>query len=512
LVIYSLCIPLAIFLGYLLASPAPLSDRTTYYGVGAVFSLLLLPLLLKHHHPALILTWNTTVVIFFLTGTPNIWMVLAMLGFTITLLQYILARQSLQATVPSVTRPLIAFGIVVVATALLTGGVGFKALGSDVGGGKRYVGIVAAILGYFAISMRRIPLSQATFYTGLYFLGGVTLAIGSLAPYLPSGFTFIFWFFPVDSGYFYTFNPEAHNLSVARLTGVAQAAMFGMYFMLARYGIRGMISSGRPWRFALFLAIWAISLIGGYRSFMLATALLFVVQFYLERLHRTNWLAIFGVTAFTVFTLSLPFATHLPYSFQRALSVFKVPVSPEVEMDTRNSNEWRLRMWAQVTPQIPQYLLLGKGMGINVRETMMAFDDVFTRRAVDNTEAATASQDYHNGPLSVIIPLGIFGVITLVWLWYAGYRLLLANHRYGDPNLQNINTLLLALYLTKIAHFLFIFGSLHLDFYQFTGILALSIALNGGMAKKPAVAPADKSPKPRTTPTILPHAKPAFGR
>jgi hypothetical protein len=244
---------------------------------------------------------------------------------------------------------------------------------------------------------------------------------------------------------------------------------------------------------------------------MLLTATLFVIQFYLEGLHKTNLLAIFLVTGLTVVAVSLPFATRLPYSFQRALSVFNFPVSPEVELDTRNSNEWRLRMWSNVAPQIPQYLLLGKGFGINIREAVMTQDMVYTRREIDNSMAAQVAQDYHNGPLSVLIPLGIFGLAALLWFWYAGFRLLLANHRYGPPQLQSINTMLLAFFITKILHFVFIFGSLHLDFYQFTGILGLSVALNGGMASRSAI-PVEPEVKPGAIATILPPSRPAFGR
>ena len=349
LIIYSICIPLAIFLGYVLAN----QDRYTFQSIGAIFGFLLLPLLLKYHHPALILSWNTTTVIFFLTGRPNIWMLLAMASFTITVLQYILARQSVQTNVPLVTRPLLMFGAVVLATALLTGGIGFKALGAAVGGGRRYAAIFAAILGYYAISMHRIPLTKANLYLALYFLSGTTLAIGSLSPYVPSGFNFIFLLFPVDSWVFYSSDSEGPSLSVARLTGVAIGAMFAMFFMLGRYGIRGMTMTGRPWRFGIFLLIWAVSMIGGFRSFMLLTATLFVLQFYLEGLHKTNLLAVLLIAGLTTVAVSLPFATKLPYSFQRALSIFNFPVSPEVELDTHNSNEWRWRMWVNVLRRSP---------------------------------------------------------------------------------------------------------------------------------------------------------------
>jgi hypothetical protein len=223
-------------------------------------------------------------------------------------------------------------------------------------------------------------------------------------------------------------------------------------------------------------------------------------------------LPVFLVCGVSALALSMPFAARLPYSIQRALSIFQIPVSPEVEMDTRESNEWRMRMWAKVTPEIPQYLLLGKGFGMNIREAVLVTDMVSSQREIDKSAAAQVAQDYHSGPLSVLIPLGIFGVFGLLWFWYAGFRLLLANYRYGDPALASANTLLLALFVTKVLLFVFVFGSFHLDFYQFTGILGLNVALNGGMSAKPSAAPVETSLKPRGNPTILPHTRPVFGR
>ena len=504
LLVYSICIPLALFLGYVLASPL---DRGTFISVGLVFGLLVLPLVLKHHHPALVLMWNTTAVVFFLPGRPNIWMLLAVASFTITVLQYILARRSVQPSVRTVTRPVIAFGVVVVVTMLLTGGVGFMAFGSEVGGGKRYALILAGILGYFAISMQRISLEKATRYIGLYFLGGITVAIGSLGPYLPSGFSFLFLLFPPDS---YYSSGEGPTLGTARLFGVSQGAMFALYFMLARYGIRGMFLSGRPWRMLVFGVFFMVSLYGGFRSLLLMAAMVFAIQFFLERLHKTSLLAIFLVLGVTFTAVSIPFATHLPYAMQRALSVFYVPVSPDVAIDTQNSNEWRLRMWQQVLPQVSEYWLVGKGYGLNVRDTILVHDMLASGRALERSSVAQTVQDYHNGPLSVMIPLGIFGALTLLWFWYGGFRLLVANYRYGDPALHTVNCLLLALFLAKLVHFLLIFGSLYQDFCQFAGLLGLSAAFNGGMARKasalaPAIAPTTSEPT-----GVLPQPNPAF--
>ena len=97
--------------------------------------------------------------------------------------------------------------------------------------------------------------------------------------------------------------------------------------------------------------------------------------------------------------------------------------------------------------------------------------------------------DYHNGLLSVILPFGIFGVLTFFWFVAAAGRVFYWNYRYGEAALKRINTFLLAFYLAKLIFFLVIFGSLYVDLPMFAGIVGLSISLNGGVAKRPAQAP-----------------------
>jgi hypothetical protein len=95
--------------------------------------------------------------------------------------------------------------------------------------------------------------------------------------------------------------------------------------------------------------------------------------------------------------------------------------------------------------------------------------------------------DYHNGGLSVIIPFGLPGMLGFLWFLWAGIRVTYQNYQFGDPNYLRINTFVFALFLVKAIFFFTIFGGLVSDFMQFTGLVGLSISLNGGVAK-PAVA------------------------
>ena len=96
-------------------------------------------------------------------------------------------------------------------------------------------------------------------------------------------------------------------------------------------------------------------------------------------------------------------------------------------------------------------------------------------------EWVLVSNDYHNGPLTLIVPFGIFGVLAFAAFCWGALRALYANYRYGDPELKLINTFLLAGFITHLVFYSIFFGAFYLDLIAFTGIIGLSLTLNGGV-------------------------------
>lgn len=502
LVIYSLCLPLAIFLGYLLAMPM---DALSFTIVVSALFLPLVPLLMKHHHLLLFACWNTSIVLFFLPGRPNLGLVMTLLSFMLSIAQHILNRNIKFMHVPSVTRPLILLAIVIVATAQMTGGFGARLMGSDTYGGKRYFLLLAAIIGYFAMACYRVPPGKATLYVALYLFGTLTGVVGNLAPFVDSSLYFIFAFFPVESLLFVE-GGEWEDVLSMRMGGVTFAAMGVIYYLLARHGIRGLFDFregwslsplrfrdgfgfNNPWRLALFfLMLWA-SLLGGYRATVVILALTFLIQFHLEGLYRTQLMPVLVLVGILLAAVSLPLVQKLPITVQRSLSFLPLDVDPVARYAAESTIEWRLQIWREVLPQVPQYLIVGKGYSINPGELNMSIDTV--RSSVDTAQSAILAGDYHSGPLSLIIPLGIFGVIGFLWFLYAGFRVLLNNYRYGDPELIQINTFLLAYFVGRTIFYFFVFGAFHGELMIFTGVVGLSVSINGGM-RQPAPVTVEK--------------------
>jgi hypothetical protein len=173
----------------------------------------------------------------------------------------------------------------------------------------------------------------------------------------------------------------------------------------------------------------------------------------------------------------IPVAEKLPLVIQRTISFLPLKVSPIAERSASGSTEWRVNIWKTVLPEIPKYLLKGKGYAMDPQA--MFLESESARRGEDPSFGIQLVGDYHNGPLSVIMPFGIFGVIGFVWFIAASIRLLLRNWRCSDPRLKLINTFLLAAFVARIVFFCFVFGGLYSELFIFTGLVGLSVSLNG---------------------------------
>src|SRR5690606_31332561 len=129
----------------------------------------------------------------------------------------------------------------------------------------------------------------------------------------------------------------------------------------------------------------------------------------------------------------------LPLAVQRSLSILPVDVDPVAKRDAQGTLDWRLDMWRVVLPEVPKYLLLGKGYtysGTDYYLTQEAYRRGMLRTSYEDT---LISGNYHNGILTILIPFGIWGMAAFTWFAVAALIALIRNYRYGPPHLLNIN-------------------------------------------------------------------------
>jgi hypothetical protein len=488
-------------MGFLITNPLNIS---TFGGVGVVLLVICAPIFLRWHHQLLVLCWNLPLIMFFLPGQPTVYLPMIAVSLGLSILIRTMDKNMRFISAPRLALPLIFLAVVVLFTAKMRGGIGLHSLGSEVSGGKRYFFILGAIAGYFALTARRIPVRQAGFYVGLFFLGACVNVVGDLVSYLPSAFYFIYWFMPVN---IYALASGADS-GFARFSGLNTAAMAIFSFMLAKYGIRGIFLSGKSWRIAFFCVCLGLGMMGGFRILIISTGMIFAILFFMEKLQRTKLLPLILFAGIVAATVSVPFANKLPWAVQRSFSFLPLNWNNFAIQDANTSAQWRWDMTKAMLPQIPQYLLLGKGYGLTAAD-FNAIAMGSAAKSADQWGSAIAG-DYHTGPISVIIPLGIWGVIGFLWFMVAAFKSLLDNCRHGDPALRTFNAFLFAGFCTHAFLFFFVTGSLYSDMIFFAGYVGFSVSLNGGICR-PVQTPAPVPAERRTIPAIpRPRLQPAL--
>jgi O-antigen ligase len=498
LLILAIVLPIAALVGYLLADPMQIESAA---GVGIVLAALLLPLALKWHHPMLVLSWNAAVIVFFLPGDPYMWMFMGALSFGFTMLNRFMDPNLRFNHVPSVTWTLLFMALVVFITAKITGGVGMRSFGAGVQGGRKYFYIWFAVIGYFALSSRSIAPKAALWLAGGYFASAITTVMSTLAYLMgPAGWV-LYTIFPTDYAMLLVardFSADPYAAGISRYAGFGVAGLAIAPLFLMRYGMRGLLDWSKPWRMGMLLLVVAASLLGGFRSTLVQFCLLFAIQFFVEGLHKTRLFAAAMGSAVLGLLLLAATASSLPMSIQRSLTLIPMmPVSAAAKADAENSSKWRQEIWRRVTPEIWQHFWVGKGLTASARNYYLE-TQAYRQGLADEYEMTILTGDYHNGPLTLIIPFGIGGVIAFVAFLVAGLRVLWRNRNQGTGWLPNINRVLLSVYLAKIIFFFVVFGSFATEFFAFTGLVALSISLNGGIATASASVP-KAAPKRSTT-------------
>jgi hypothetical protein len=477
LIAYAVAVPLALILGYLVATPS----MTSFGVMSMVLFFLALPLFLQWNHAILVFLWNSVFILGFLPGQMPLWIAFVGLTFGMGVVHRVMGHKSfLQA--PELTRPILFFAAVVLLTAKIRGGLGVRSLGSGSFGGKHYFFVLASIFGYFALTSQRLSVLKSTRLVKWFFLSGLTAGLPNLAYLLGPAFYFMYFFVPTDYAMGQAQADYGENI-VKRMAGLAPCSTALFCFVLARWGVRGVFEWKKPWRLLLFIAAVAMGLFSGFRTETALLGLILIIQFFVEGLWKTAFMPMLSVLGVLCLIPILLFADKMPGSVQRALAPFPVKIDPQVRAEAAGSTEWRHEMWSQVWPEVPKYLLMGKGYAIDPVDLYLTQEAV-RMNLYSNVEGFILTGDYHNGPLSVLMPFGIFGGIAFLWILGAGIKVLYRNWRYGDPKLKLINSFFLSYFLAQCLLFLFVFGAIDSPQSVFFGVLGLSVSINGGVCRK----------------------------
>lgn len=369
-----------------------------------------------------------------------------------------ISRRQVQSKWPPPVLFLIIFAGVLIFTAALRG-TGLQILGTKQWGGRIYIQLLIGVS--VVLASRYVCLTENHWKHAVLglFLFGLSGGIAQLIFTLSNGQIYQHLMLFENSGNVAPLigsmrsSPEMlriQNLSLA-------PAFFCMWALCIRpQGILSLL-----YRIALACIVVGSIGIAGHRISLAYVALIPLI-FHLIRPGGKikKVLATSAGIAAILFVFSL-FATSLPLPFQRVLTLVPyAEVSPIVKADTAESAMWRLEIWKRVWEEVPNYLWLGKGF------TFSGSDFALSYRAVNTWEAtirvAIECHNYHNGPLGLLLDLGILGLLSASCFMIAVCvrHSKLTRQAWKSAMLARFHVVFLSLFIAQTLIFWFLYGDM----------------------------------------------------
>ena len=344
--------------------------------------------------------------------------------------------------------------IFVIALTAATRGVGIRALGSTLWGGMAYVKLLLAYM--FMIAARHVPLTKRQLKASI-----ITMICLSLLPALAQ------LVLQLSGGRIYqqyTFIEVYYEGLVASLIAAEDGGIVRYYFFgglgstLMMFALV-MIPFQRKNAVILVIVLGTALLLNGLSGFrvnIMATLGIVCIYFVLrsQRGALARIVAILTVGLLVLLCL-FPFAEKLPTSVQRSLSwIPYLPISGWVRAAAQSSVDWRVEIWKMAWEEIPRYLWIGKGLA-------MESEDVLSYAArLSGPLSAFLSHNYHNGPITLLLDLGIPGLITgSLFLFVSSIEYWKKSKALADnPLIRNFYMFFLASHIYATFAFFLVFG------------------------------------------------------
>ena len=387
---------------------------------------------------------------------------------------------------------------VVVAT-MLVRGTGFKFLGGDTWGGMVYVQLVLGAATVFFLQKADV---SPRWWPRVF----IAMALFALIPVVAE---FFFGsrleYFVAGAGALESQEAAAgfsrDHISRYQSASVAAAPMLAAVLVCFSTGY--IMSPRGLWVLPGIAVIFAFSLMGGFRSQLFILAGTFAITAFQQKAITTMRVVTIGsVFCITVF-LAAANARSLPPVVQRALAwVPGAQIQEYVITDASSTIVWRLDLWQRGIASIPDYWILGKGFAFSERDLMAATG---INGAKDPTEWAVVTSAFHNGPLGLLVGLGVVGLISglgfIISVFLRHYKIM--KETWNDPQLQRCHQIFNAMFIFHTVLFLTLYGDVQTSFPQFFFFLAIMEAVRASDQRLTKATPVFEG-SPQQTPLTHP--------
>lgn len=394
-----------------------------------------------------------------IAGQPLVWEVASVMGWSGMIVLLFLRQYSPDFREQLHQRRFILLGAVGYVLVLLVmmrlRGVGLLVFGSENVGGRVYLQQLSCAI--FPVLFLAVPIG-AKLLKRLFVLQcllSITFLISDLV--LATGSSGPLWMvlnFLTLSNDSLFFESQSQFQGLRRFQSFAIVAQAGCFLILTRYGLNELFSGRRPLMLLLLAALGVVGLIGGHRALLVILTLTVLLMAWGERFYSPGRVAFGGVFATLLLVGAYTFGESLPLAAQRSLSILPGMRTAAIAADDAQSTfDGRLLMRRVGWEVAPNYLLLGRGFGMNPNVVESPEFDPF-----ETIKAHLQVGRFYNGFIGLLVNTGLPGLLFMSMFLFGisriAWKLLVHLRVHGcDDTLGRLCALLAANWLANVVFF-----------------------------------------------------------
>ena len=226
---------------------------------------------------------------------------------------------------------------------------------------------------------------------------------------------------------------------------------------------------GKSFPKVFLVGLVSILLVGfsGFRSSIINIFLFTIILLYISNSFTIGRVFLLVFITLNFYVFAFIFAKSMPDQFQRMVSFIPgVEVAFHARHDAVSTIDWRMELWSRGIQSIPKYWIIGKGYAFDGSEALAAADR--TTGLNDSTEWAVVQNSYHQGILSLLVGLGLPGLVTGLGAYIAFTRRhwFYTKAKWHSTPLYLCHTVFTAQLIASLVFFVFFYGDVQVSFPQ----------------------------------------------
>jgi hypothetical protein len=354
------------------------------------------------------------------------------------------------------------FLVVLTITAIYRG-VGFQSLGDyELWGGGRYLVIVPCLLFFLSSDSFELTTRQWKVALVALLLLSVLPAVWELLYLFSHGRIYYqYYFFTPSGSEAMTLETSEVQDALIRVKGFMPTTMlFMLPFVVYPAKLRYIL------HYTLFVMLGFVAVgLTGHRMGIVTIGFFVWAYFFVISKRKIGYIVISGLVIVLACAILGQLAYYLPSNFQRALCVIPFAhVSQEIYLDAQGTWDWRIEVWKDALEEVPRYLLIGKGYAYDAGAYIYMMRTAYM--SDHNVQWAIVSSSYHQGILSLLLGMGIAGLVAGLGYMFGVCRkhYLLMRRDWPDSELARMHRAITVLFIVDTVIYLVVYGDVFASF------------------------------------------------